>query len=111
MTTATAQIIQPDILNNRLQQALALWYSAFWILTGISPVDRRDWLLENFLVVLSAVILIVTYRRVPLSPVLFVLVAVFISPPSLRGAYTYAQERFGGWVGRKSGVVGKRGDM
>src|SRR5262249_2540963 len=35
MTTATAQIIQPDIWNNRLQQALALWYSAFWLLTGI----------------------------------------------------------------------------
>src|ERR1700721_731469 len=50
MTTATAQI-RADIRGNRLQQGLALWYLVFWILTGISPVDRRDWLLENFLVV------------------------------------------------------------
>src|SRR6266568_2682216 len=98
MTTATAQIIQPDISNNRLQQALALWYSVFWILTGISPVDRRDWLLENFLVVLSAVILIATYRRFPLSDVSYVLITVFMTLHSIGAHYTYAQVPLGDWV-------------
>jgi len=98
MTTATAQTIQPDISNNRLQQALALWYSAFWILTGISPVDRRDWLLENFLVVLSAIILIVTYRRFPLSDVSYVLITVFMTLHSIGAHYTYAQVPLGDWV-------------
>ena len=41
MTTATTGI-QADIRNNRLQQALALWYGVFWVLTGIAPVDRRE---------------------------------------------------------------------
>ena len=98
MTTATAQVIQPDISNNRLQQALALWYSVFWILTGISPVDRRDWLLENFLVVLSAVILIATYRRFPLSDVSYVLITVFMTLHSVGAHYTYAQVPLGAWV-------------
>ncbi len=98
MTTATAQIIQPDISNNRLQQALALWYSVFWILTGISPVDRRDWLLENFLVVLSAAVLIATYRRFPLSDVSYVLITVFMTLHSIGAHYTYAQVPLGDWV-------------
>jgi putative membrane protein len=98
MTTATARIIQPDISNNRLQQALALWYSVFWLLTGISPVDRRDWLLENFLVVVSAVILIVTYRRFPLSDVSYVLITVFMTLHSIGAHYTYAQVPLGAWV-------------
>jgi putative membrane protein len=98
MTTATAQIIQPDISNNRLQQALALWYSAFWVLTGISPVDRRDWLLENFLVVVSALVLIVTYRRFPLSDVSYVLITVFMTLHSIGAHYTYAQVPLGAWV-------------
>jgi putative membrane protein len=98
MTTATAQIIQPDIWNNRLQQALALWYSAFWLLTGISPVDRRDWLLENFLVVVSAIVLIATYRRFALSDMSYVLITVFLTLHSIGAHYSYAQVPFGAWV-------------
>src|SRR3989442_14377033 len=98
MTTATAQIIQPDIRNNRLQQALALWYSVFWLLTGISPVDRRDWLLENFLVVVSAIVLIATYRRFPLSDMSYVLITVFLTLHSIGAHYSYAQVPFGAWI-------------
>src|SRR6185436_3754379 len=55
MTTATATShIHADIRNNPLQKGLALWYASFWLLTGLAPFDRRDWLLENFLVVALA---------------------------------------------------------
>ena len=57
MTTATAQI-HADIRYNRVQQGLLLWYVSFWLLLGIAPRDRQDWLLENFLVVLFAGLLI-----------------------------------------------------
>jgi len=97
MTTATTEI-HPDIWNNRLQQALASWYAVFWILTGIAPVDRRDWLLENFLVVVSAVVLIATYRRFPLSDVSYVLITLFLTLHSIGAHYSYAQVPFGAWV-------------
>jgi putative membrane protein len=97
MTTATA-LIRPDIRDNRLQQSLALWYLCFWILTGISPVDRRDWLLENFLVVLFAGLLIGTYRRFPLSDVSYLLIAVFMTLHSVGAHYTYARVPFGLWM-------------
>ncbi len=97
MTTATTEI-HADIRHNRLQQALALWYAVFWILTGISPVDRRDWLLENFLVVVSAIVLIATYRRFALSDMSYVLITVFLTLHSIGAHYSYAQVPFGAWV-------------
>jgi putative membrane protein len=97
MTTATTPI-RADIWNNRLQQALALWYAVFWLLTGIAPVDRRDWLLENFLVVVSAIVLIATYRRFPLSDMSYVLITIFMTLHSIGAHYSYAQVPFGAWV-------------
>src|SRR5207248_2601610 len=75
MTTATAPI-RADIRGNRLQQGLGLWYLFFWAMTGISPVDRQDWLLENFLVLVFSSLLIATYRRFPLSDLSYVLIVV-----------------------------------
>ena len=97
MTTATTEI-QADIGNNRLLQGLALSYALFWVLTGIAPVDRRDWLLENFLVVVSACVLVATYRRFPLSDVSYVLITVFMALHSIGAHYTYAQVPAGAWV-------------
>jgi len=97
MTTATTEI-RADNWNNRLQQSLALWYAVFWVLTGIAPVDRRDWLLENFLVVVSAVVLIATYRRFPLSDVSYVLITVFLTLHSIGAHYSNAQVPLGAWI-------------
>ena len=90
MTTATARI-HADIGQNRLQQGLALWYLSFWLLTGIAPVDRRDWLLENFLVVVFSGLLVSTYRRFPLSDVSYVLITVYLTLHSIGAHYTYAE--------------------
>jgi putative membrane protein len=97
MTTATAQI-RADIWNNRLQQGLAIWYFSFWLLTAIAPLDRRDWLLENFLVLVSAGVLIGTYRRFPLSDVSYVLITLFMTLHSIGAHYTYSLVPFGLWM-------------
>ena len=98
-TTATATAhIRADIRNNPLQQALVLWYATFWLLTGIAPFDRREWLLENFLVVMLAGVLIATYRRFPLSDVSYVLITVFVTLHSIGAHYTYALVPLGSWA-------------
>src|SRR6266576_2102372 len=99
MTTATATaLIRADIRNNRVQQALLLWYAPFWVLTAISPVDRRDWVLENFLVVLFIGLLVATYRRFPLSDVSYGLLTAFMTLHSIGAHYSYAQVPFGLWI-------------
>jgi putative membrane protein len=97
MTTATAPI-RADIRNNRVQQGLMLWYGPFWLLTGIAPLDRRDWLLENFLVVVFAAVLIATYRRFPLSDVSYGLITAFMTLHSIGAHYSYSNVPFGLWV-------------
>ena len=97
MTTATAQI-RSDIRGNRLQQGLGLWYLIFWVVTGISPVDRQDWLLENFLVVVFSSLLIATYRRFPLSDLSYSLIAVYLTLHSIGAHYTYPQVPIGQWA-------------
>src|SRR5260370_42089603 len=86
-----------DMCSDRLQQGLALWYLFFWILTGISPVDRQDWLLENFLVVVFSFLLVATYRRFPLSDVSYVLITIFLTLHSIRAHYTDPQVPTGDW--------------
>src|SRR5215470_3562624 len=97
MTTATAPI-RANIRHNRLQQALALWYLFFWTLTGVAPLDRRDWLLENFLVVVLTCTLVATYRRFPFSDLSYALIAVFLTLHSIGAHYSYAQVPFGFWM-------------
>ena len=97
MTTATTQI-RADIRDNRVQQALVLWYGSFWLLSAIAPVYRQDWMLENFLVVVFAGFLIATYRRFPLSDVSYVLITAFLTLHSIGAHYSYAQVPFGMWV-------------
>src|SRR5256885_2563543 len=97
MTTATAPI-RADIRGNRLQQGLGLWYLFFWAMTGISPVDRQDWLLENFLVLVFSSLLIATYRRFPLSDLSYVLIAIYLTLHSIGAHYTYPQVPIGQWA-------------
>ncbi len=97
MTTATAPI-RADIRQNRLQQGLALWYLFFWALTGIAPLDRNDWLLENFLVVLFAAILVATYQRFPLSDVSYLLITMFLTLHSVGAHYSYSLVPLGAWM-------------
>src|SRR5438552_16140678 len=97
MTTATAQI-RADIRVNRVQQALLLWYVPFWIFTGVAPLDRQDWLLENFLVVVFAGLLIAGYRRFPLSDLSYVLITAFLTLHSIGAHYSYARVPFGWWI-------------
>jgi putative membrane protein len=97
MTTATAEI-RADIGSNRFQQGLALWYLVFWVLTGISPVYRRDWMLENFVVVMFIGLLIATYRRFPLSDLSYALITLFMTLHAVGAHYSYAQVPLGAWV-------------
>mgnify|MGYP000028258597 CR=1 FL=1 len=49
--------------HNRPLQAMVLWLLVLWVVTAIEPFNRRDWFLENLLVVFYAALLAVTFRR------------------------------------------------
>jgi putative membrane protein len=68
------------------------------VVSGIGPVDRTTWLLEVFPVLVAAPILVATYRRFPLTPLVYRLIFVHALILILGGHYTYARVPLGFWL-------------
>ncbi len=68
------------------------------IASGIRPYDRATWYLEVAPVVIGAAILIATYRRFPLTPLLYRLIFLHALILILGGHYTYARVPLGFWA-------------
>lgn len=68
------------------------------IVSGIHPYDRTTWVLEVAPIFIGAPLLIATYRRFPLTPLLYRLLFLHSLILILGGHYTYAKVPLGFWV-------------
>lgn len=68
------------------------------VISGLRPFAVGTWWLEVFPVVLVAPILFATYRRFPLTPLLYRLLVVHALILMVGGHYTYARVPLGFWV-------------
>jgi putative membrane protein len=68
------------------------------VISGIRPFGRGTWWLEVFPVILGLPILLVTYRRFPLTPLLYRLLVIHGIILMIGGHYTYARVPLGYWV-------------
>jgi putative membrane protein len=68
------------------------------VLSGIRPHDRGTWLLEVAPVLFAAPIIIATYRRFPLTDLLYIIIALHALVLIVGGAYTYARVPLGFWL-------------
>ena len=75
------------------------------VLSGIAPYDRATWWMEIFPILIAAPILIVTYRRFPLTPLVYTLLAVHAIILMVGGHYSYARVPLGFWVQDLLGLV------
>ncbi len=71
---------------------------AFLVLGWAPKADRFTWFMEGFPVLLGAPILAWTYRRFPLTPLLYVLLALHALVLLVGGHWTYAEVPAGHWV-------------
>lgn len=95
-----------DLERKRLT-LLAIYTGLFALLAiwaAIEPFDRKDWALENLLVVLAFVVLVATYRVLPLSRVSYTLIFVFLCLHELGSHYTYAEVPYDAWTRAWFGV-------
>ena len=81
-----------------LNAALGLIVLLALVVSGMAPYDRATWLLEVAPVLIAAPILLCSYRRFPLTQLLYVLIAAHALVLILGGAYTYARVPLGFWV-------------
>ncbi|MGV3629024.1 MAG: DUF2238 domain-containing protein [Betaproteobacteria bacterium] len=75
----------------------AIWALAL-IASGISPYDRLTWFMEVLPVLIAAPILIATRSRLPLTTLVYVLIAIHGLILIYGGAYTYARVPLGFWL-------------
>ena len=68
------------------------------MVTVIRPYDRATWLMEIAPVLIAAPVLITTYKRFPLTSLLYFLIFLHAIVLIVGGAYTYARVPFGYWL-------------
>ena len=73
--------------------------------SGIGPYDRATWWMEVFPVLLGAPVLVVTYRRFPLTPLTYRLLFLHALILMIGGHYTYARVPVGFWVQEALGLA------
>jgi len=78
--------------------SLLLLAAAILVLTGIAPNDRFTWVLEVFPVVVGMPLVAATYRRFPLTGLLYLLLFLHAVILMVGGHYTYAKVPLGFWV-------------
>jgi len=68
-----------------------------FVILAIAPHDRKDWLLENALVMLLVGFMVGTYRKFTLSRISYFLIFVFLSLHLIGAHYTYSLVPYDDW--------------
>src|SRR5258706_7935830 len=68
-----------------------------FVVLAIAPNDRKDWLLENVLVVLFVGAMFASYRKLTLSRISYFLIFLFLSLHLIGAHHTYAQVPYDAW--------------
>ncbi len=77
---------------------LLLWYVTLFIVMAMAPVDPKIWWGANILPVLFVTMLVLTYRRFPLSNASYVLISLWLTLHTIAVHYTYPQVPVGFWL-------------
>ena len=71
-----------------------LWLGVFTVVlvwSGINPKDPFTWFLEVFPALIGFVLILLTYRKFPLTPLLYTLILMHMVILMVGGHYTYAE--------------------
>jgi putative membrane protein len=93
--SATAIATPPALIERRLLLGIAI---AALIVSGIAPKDRLTWLLEVIWVIVALPIIILNWRRFPLTRLLCWLMVAHALVLIYGGTYTYAETPLGFWL-------------
>jgi len=72
--------------------------AALLVWSGIAPADRTTWILEVFPIFIAVPLLAATFRRFPLTPLVYRLIFVHALILMVGGHYTYAKVPLGFWM-------------
>jgi len=82
----------------RTNTALLIALGGLFVWSLIRPHDYFTWFLEVFPAIIGFVLLAATYRKFPLTPLLYTLVILHAAILIIGGHYTYAEVPLGFWM-------------
>jgi len=90
------------MLNQRTTILLmnAVLLTSLLVFSGLHPFDRTTWILEVFPIFIVLPILFVTYRRFPLTGLLYICIFLHAVVLMAGGAYSYARVPLGFWIAK-----------
>lgn len=78
-----------------------IWLAIFFIAliwSGINPKDTFTWFLEVIPALIGFVIIVISYKTFPLTPLLYILILIHMIILMIGGHYTYAEVPFFDWI-------------
>ena len=93
--STASSTLQPDFRSKKFQQVLLLIFLIFWIAFAISPVYRPEWWLENYLVFAFILFLVLSYNRLQLSDLSYLLITIFLLLHNIGAHYGYSSVPIG----------------
>lgn len=76
--------------HRRFLLVLAAIYAMLWLVLAVDPVDRKDWALENVLVLAFIIVMIASHRHFVFSRISYILIFLFLCLHSVGAHYTYS---------------------
>lgn len=86
MKSALRQARQPSAVPKYLLGLFAL----YWLAWDYRPIFFLNWQLENSIAILFVGLLVLTYRRFPLSNLSYTLICIFLCLHTIGARYTYS---------------------
>ncbi len=85
--------------SKRYHAILLIVASVFWVWSGIEPHDTRlTWFLETLPFMIVLPVMLLTYRKFPLTNLAYTLIAIHGMILMLGGHYSYAKVPLGFWM-------------
>ena len=94
MTTANSHLSH-GFRKKRFQQVLLVIFVIFWIVFAISPLYRPEWWLENYLVFAFILFLVLSYKKLQLSDLSYLLITIFLLLHTVGAHYGYSSVPIG----------------
>jgi len=96
--------VQGVIFHPHYPKWLLGLFGGWWLVWAINPLMFHDFLLENVLTVVAAVLVIGTYRRFRLSNISYTLIFVYMCLHTVGAHYTYALVPYDQWFRSLFGI-------
>lgn len=84
---------------------LGALFLLFWAALAIAPLDRKDWALENALVIFIVPMLVLSRKKLPLSRISYTAIFIFLCLHEVGAHYTYAKVPYDAWFSSLTGTT------